>query len=156
MKISTIVFLVQNNQIFLADKKRGFGAGFLNGYGGKQQPEDTTIEDTAARELKEEAGVIAQELEKVAVIEFYEQETLIFECHVFFCRSWNGELEESEEMALPQGYDITNVPYDRMWDADRVWLPLICSGQKIKAVSVYNKGMSKQESFKYEALEQST
>jgi hypothetical protein len=49
MKISTIVFPVKEDHIFLANKKRGFGAGFLNGYGGKKQPEDATIEDVAAR-----------------------------------------------------------------------------------------------------------
>jgi 8-oxo-dGTP pyrophosphatase MutT (NUDIX family) len=152
MKISTIVFPVQDNQIFLANKKRGFGAGFLNGYGGKKQPEDKTVDDTAVRELREEAGIEAKELEKVAVIEFFEEESPVFECHIFFCRSWTGEFKETEEMAFPQAYDISNVPYDKMWDADRVWLPLVCAGQKIKAVSIYNKGMTKQESFKYQEL----
>lgn len=76
MKLTTIIFPIQDNYIFLANKKRGFGAGYLNGYGGKKQPDDLTIEDTAVRELQEEAGVraLTQDLEKVAVIEFYEGE----------------------------------------------------------------------------------
>lgn len=149
MKISTIVFAVRNGQIFLANKKRGFGAGFLNGYGGKQQPEDLTIENTAAREMKEEGGVSPENLEKVAIINFFEEDELIFECHVFFCREWKGKFCETEEMDEPQSYSISNPPYHLMWDADRVWLPLVCSGKKIRAISKYNKGMTKQESFEY-------
>jgi len=154
MKISTICFLVRNNNIFLANKKRGFGAGFLNGYGGKQQREDLTIVDTALREMKEEGGIVAspEDLEKVAIINFFEEDVWIFECHVFFCRSWQGEFKETEEMDAPRPYDISNPPYDRMWDADKVWLPIVCSRQKIRAESRYNQGMTKQKSFKYEPL----
>ena len=154
MKISTIVFPVKDNKIFLANKKRGFGTGFLNGYGGKQQPEDSTIEHTAVREMEEEGGIVAslEDLEKVAVINFFEEDNEIFECHIFFCHNWRGEFQETEEMSAPQAFDILNPPYDKMWDADRVWLPLVCSGQKIRAISRYNKGMSKQESFDYKPL----
>jgi 8-oxo-dGTP pyrophosphatase MutT (NUDIX family) len=154
MKISTICFPVRDGKIFLANKKRGFGAGFLNGYGGKRNSEDLTIEDTAVREMEEEGGIVASPggLEKVAVINFFEEDVQIFECHVFFCRDWQGEFSETEEMSAPQPYDILNPPFDRMWNADRVWLPLVCSGQKIQAISKYNKGMTKQESFEYKPL----
>lgn len=152
MKISTIVFPVQNDFIFLANKKRGFGVGYLNGYGGKKQSEDLTIENTAVRELQEEAGITAQELEKVAVIEFFEEENPIFECHVFFCRKWNGELHETEEMAIPEPYKMDNLPFDQMWHADRTWIPIVCSGQRIHAKSYYNKGMTKQERFEQKPL----
>jgi len=154
MKISTICFPVKDNRIFLANKKRGFGKGFLNGYGGKKQLEDRSIEDTAVRELMEEGGIIAspEKLEKVAVIDFFEGETQIFECHIFFCRDWQGEFFETEEMGMPTSYEIVDLPYERMWDADRVWLPLICSGQKIRARSYYNEGMTEQVKFEHEPL----
>lgn len=154
MKVSTICFPVQDGNIFLAYKKRGFGAGFLNGYGGKQQPGDLTIVDAAIREMKEEGGIVASpdDLEKVAVINFFEEDVQIFECHVFFCHNWQGEFHETDEMTAPQLYDILNPPYDHMWDADKVWLPIVCSGKKIRAVSKYNQGMTKQKSFEYEPL----
>jgi ADP-ribose pyrophosphatase YjhB (NUDIX family) len=156
MKISTIVFLVWDDCIFLAKKKRGFGVGFLNGYGGKKQPEDVTVEDTAIRELKEEAGVITtkQDLKKVAVIEFFEDQTRIFECHIFFCYKWHGDLCETEEMATPEMYKIDKLPFDNMWHADKVWMPIICSGQKIRAKSYYNKGMTRQERFERKPLDE--
>ena len=103
-------------------------------------------------ELKEEAGVTAQELEKMAVIEFFEEQTPIFECHIFFCRHWQGELSETDEMGVPHPYDINNIPFDQMWHADRTWIPMICARQKIRAKSYYNKGMTRQDHFEYVPL----
>lgn len=126
----------------------------MNGYGGKKQVEDVTIEDTAIRELQEKAGIVAskQDLEKVAVIEFFEEETQIFECHIFFCHQWKGELHETEEMATPKPYQLTSLPFDKMWHADRTWLSIVCTGQKIRAKPYYNKGMTHQERFEQEPL----
>ena len=153
-KVSTICFPVRDNRIYLANKKRGFGMGFLNGYGGKKKQKDKTIEDTAVREMKEESGVavMPKDLEKVAIIDFFEGAAHIFECHVFFCRDWKGEFTETEEMSKAEPYDIHNPPYARMWDADRIWLPLVCSGKKIRGKSYYNQGMNRQEKFEYELL----
>jgi 8-oxo-dGTP pyrophosphatase MutT (NUDIX family) len=154
MKISTICYPMRDDKIFLAIKKRGFGIGHLNGYGGKPQPGDITIEHTAVRELKEEGGIIAspKSLEKVGIIKFFEEDIGVFECHVFFCRKWKGQLRETEEMGIPQAHPILNLPYEQMWDADKVWLPIICSGEKINAISIYNKGMTKQVGFEYKPL----
>ena len=97
MKISTICFPVRDGKIFLAMKKTGFGAGFLNGYGGKQEAGDASTEATALREMKEESGVTVQleDLEKVAVIDFFKGGQHIFECHVYFCHNWVGEFQET-------------------------------------------------------------
>jgi 8-oxo-dGTP pyrophosphatase MutT (NUDIX family) len=152
MKISTIVFPVRGNYIFLAKKKRKVGVGFLNGWGGKKKPGDVTIEDIARREFKEESGVTAQNLEKVAIVEFFEGSTLIFECHIFFCRKWQGELCETDEMGKPELYELDNIPFDRMMDADRKWLSVVCVGQKIRAQVYYNDGLTHLERFEWEIL----
>ncbi len=156
MKIATIIFPVRGNSVFLANKKQRFGAGFLNGYGGRQEPTDLTIEDTAVRELQEESGIIAEkrDLEKVAIIDFFEVDNQIFECHVFFCRAWTGEFVETEEMAYPEAYPIDELPFDRMWHADRTWLPTVFLGKKIRARSYYDEGMKTQVRFEEEPLEE--
>jgi 8-oxo-dGTP diphosphatase len=153
MKITTISFLVSKDGVYLSEKKRGFGTGYLNGYGGKAL-EGESIENAAVRELNEEAGltVLPQKLEKVALIDFFEGDEHIFECHVFFAREWEGELKESEEMAYPLFYKFTDLPYDRMWKSDRVWLPLVFSGEKIKAKAWYEKGMDEMKHFEHGAL----
>ena len=150
MKTSTLSFLIKDASVYLSEKKRGFGKGYLNGYGGKVG-EGESIENAAIRELNEEAGLTVnlQKLQRVAIINFFEEDRQIFECHVFFVSVWNGEIKESEEMAQPVLYDLNNLPYERMWDGDRVWLPLVFSGKKIKADVYYEKGMKKVMRFEH-------
>ena len=47
-KLLTLVLIHQNARILLGMKKRGFGAGWWNGYGGKVQAGET-IEEAAKR-----------------------------------------------------------------------------------------------------------
>ena len=154
MKISTICFPVRNGKVILANKKIDFGEGLLNGYGGKFKPEDVTVEVTAVRELFEEGKVVAlpNKLERVAIIDFFRADTQIFECHVFFCHEWSGELIETDEMGPPMLFDVNNLPFDRMWGADKVWLPLVFSGKIIRAICRYNPEMKNVIEFKYEQL----
>lgn len=149
MKQTTICFLVKDDKIFLAEKKRGFGQGFLNGYGGKVL-ESETPEAAAVREVSEEAGIMLNQhdLEKMVIIQFP-----LWECHIFFVKSWIGDPKESEEMAHPEWYDREHMPYERMWESDREWLPLIFSGKKIRGKTIHKEGMEKMDHFEYEALE---
>ncbi|RJQ36190.1 8-oxo-dGTP diphosphatase [Candidatus Parcubacteria bacterium] len=153
MKTTTISFLVDDSRVVLAEKKRGFGQGFLNGYGGKAQ-EGETPEDAAIRELREEAGVAAapDALEKVAVIDFFDGKQPVTECHIFFASAWDGEPRETEEMAKPAWFDRANPPFERMWAADRTWLPLVFNGQKIRAKAYYEQGMKKMDRFEHKPL----
>lgn len=154
MKIATLCFPVGGDKVYLSLKKRSFGAGFLLGYGGKMGEDDKTVEDAAAREFAEESGAVTapEALEKVAVVDFFEEEKHLFECHVFFVRKWEGELVETEEMAAPELHPFNNLPYDRMWKGDIRWLPLIFSGQRIKAKVTYFKEMNEVKDFSYEPL----
>ena len=49
----TVVFLIRENQVLLAMKKRGFGEGKWNGVGGKLDPGET-VEQALVRECQEE------------------------------------------------------------------------------------------------------
>lgn len=153
MTRSTILFLTDGGGVYLSEKKRGFGKGYLNGYGGKVV-EGESAEDGAIRELKEEAGVAAdpKKLEKVALIDFYEEGEHLWECHVFFAREWEGGLRETEEMTAPQLYKFSELPYDRMWKSDQAWLPLVFSGKKIHAKVHCPKGLDDVERFEYGPL----
>ncbi len=154
MKIATLCFPVEDGKVYLSLKKRSFGAGFLLGYGGKMGEGDATVEDAAAREFTEESGAVVnpKTLEKVAIVDFFEEERHLFECHVFFVREWEGELVETEEMAAPELHPFDNLPYDRMWKGDVRWLPLIFSGEKIRAKVTYAKEMNEVKDFEYKPL----
>jgi len=148
MKVATICFPIQGDTIFLANKKRSFGAGHLNGWGGKVDG-DESIAATASRELFEESTIETDpaDMELVAIIDFFEETNHIFECHVFFVRQWQGTLQETEEMGIPEQFPLDSVPYERMWKSDHLWMPLICEGKKIRAKAIYKKGMAEVERF---------
>lgn len=55
-KLFTLMLISNNEQILLGMKKRGFGMGKYNGFGGKVEAAESII-DAAIRETKEECGV---------------------------------------------------------------------------------------------------
>lgn len=150
MRLSTICFLIDGENILLAEKLKRFGAGWLNGYGGKIE-EGETPETGAIREIEEEAGIeITEEnLEKIAVIDFFEVDEHMFKCHIYFVKDWKGEPKASEEMGAPQKFPLSAVPFEKMWPGDRVWLPLVTSGKKITATVRYDKGNKNMTDFQY-------
>lgn len=147
----TICFLLSDGRILLPMKKRGFGAGNYNGYGGKKDSEDRTIEDTAVRELFEEAGVRANinHLDKRAVIDFHFPAKPEFNqrVHVYFLEQWEGEPVETEEMK-PEWFNRNAIPYNKMWDSDKIWLPLIMSGKIINATFIWKEDNKTVDTYK--------
>lgn len=68
-QILTLCMVYDNKRILLGMKKRGFGSGRWNGFGGKIEA-DESIETAALRELKEEVGLEAKRIDKRAVLTF--------------------------------------------------------------------------------------
>ncbi len=133
----TICFIRNASRVLLAMKKRGFGAGRWNGYGGKVH-DGEDIKTAARRELQEEAGLTAQNLEPVGILEFrFKSEPKeILEAHIFNVGSFEGEPHETEEMK-PRWFTVENIPYEQMWSADRHWLPLLLDGRKFRGRFFY-------------------
>ena len=112
-------------------KKRGFGVGKWNGFGGKVLPTET-IEEAARREVQEEAGIQVKDLNKVGILDFiFCGSTEILEVHVFKSEKFSGIITESEEMK-PQWFHLDEIPFDQMWPDDPFWIPLFLSGKKFK------------------------
>ena len=108
--------------MLLGMKKRGFGAGRWNGFGGKVLPEET-IEAAAIRELKEETGLQAIDLAKVGIIEFsFASSDDLLEVHVFRVTSFSGTPQETEEMN-PHWFKVDEIPFAQMWSDDEFWFP---------------------------------
>ncbi|XP_068606426.1 oxidized purine nucleoside triphosphate hydrolase [Brachionichthys hirsutus] len=123
-KLLTLVFVVQPERILLGMKKRGFGAGKWNGFGGKVQ-QGETIEEAARRELQEESGLTVDALEKIGNIKFeFVGETQLLDVHVFRADTYNGEPTESDEMR-PQWFPLHQIPFSQMWVDDILWFPLM-------------------------------
>lgn len=125
----TLVLVKKSDYILLGLKKRGFGKGKWNGFGGKVEKGET-IEEAAIRELKEESNLQANWLNKVGILNFeFMNSTPKLNVHVFTTTSYTGEPQESDEMK-PQWYPIHSIPYDNMWADDKYWYPLLLKDSK--------------------------
>src|SRR3990167_2798012 len=93
-KLMTLCFIQKSTQILLGMKKTGFGAGRWNGFGGKVH-DGEFIEEAAARELKEEAGIEVSNLEPRGILTFeFEGNPEILEVHVFSAENFDGKPTE--------------------------------------------------------------
>ncbi len=135
-KLLTLCIIHQHPKILLGMKKRGFGAGRYNGFGGKVD-DGETIEDAARREIQEEAGISVNALNKVGIIDFeFQGNPEIMQVHIFKADNFSGEIAESDEMR-PKWFQIDEIPFAKMWPDDIHWLPLFLSGKKFKGKFFY-------------------
>jgi len=136
MRDTTLILPMRNGRLLLGMKKRGFGVGKLNGFGGKLNEGESVVE-AAVRELEEEIGIVAgvYNLKKVGELDFYfphyEDDSWDQRVHVFVIEEWEGEPVESEEMGC-EWFGLDDIPYDKMWDDDKFWLPKVLEGRRIK------------------------
>ena len=139
-KILTLCLVLRENRILLGMKKRGFGAGRWNGFGGKVEAGET-IEVAAKRETEEECGIVITEMEKVGIHEFEFENARgdILEVHVFRVDAWTGEPRETEEMR-PQWFTTDAIPYDEMWPDDIHWVPVFLTGKKFRTKFLFGEG----------------
>ncbi len=138
-KLLTLCLVVKDGHILLGMKKRGFGAGRWNGFGGKVK-EGESIEEGAKREMQEECAVVIEEMEKVGIHEFrFEKNPKeILEVHVFRVDAFSGEPRETEEMR-PQWFAFDDIPYDDMWADDRYWIPIFLGGKKFRTKFLFGE-----------------
>ena len=135
MENATVCFLFKENKILLALKTMKIGEGCWNGYGGEVEDGENE-EEAAIRELNEETGgVVAKELEKIAMIDFHNKKSdgkrFICRVHFYLVRKWIGKVQEVAEMIKPTWFDIDSLPLDQMMPADREFLPTALKGQKV-------------------------
>ena len=101
---ATLVFVIQDNQILLIRKKRGLGAGKINGPGGKLDPGETPIA-CAIRETQEEIGITPENLQQLGELRFQFTDGYSTHVHVFRSNSFAGTPIETAE-AIPYWFPI--------------------------------------------------
>lgn len=140
-KQMTLCIVHQHPKVLLGMKKRGFGAGRWNGFGGKVGNGEALIA-AARREIKEEAGIDVGDMEKVGVLDFnFKDKPDTFEVHIFKVREFTGEPKETEEMS-PKWFFIDEIPFMEMWSGDRLWIPHFMKDRKFKGQILFDENDS--------------
>jgi 8-oxo-dGTP diphosphatase / 2-hydroxy-dATP diphosphatase len=128
-KVLTLVLVCSTDAILLGMKKRGFGAGRWNGFGGKVEAGEA-IEEAAVREVTEEVGIVPMGLERKGVLEFsFESTTDVLEVHIFRVDTYRGLPVETEEMR-PAWFLYHEIPFSNMWADDEFWFPYFLRGNE--------------------------
>ncbi len=125
--LATILFIIKDGRILLIEKKRGLGAGKINGPGGKIDPGETPLQ-AAVRETQEELMVTPHAPRKLGELRFSMSDCPDILCHVYRADDFSGTPTETDE-AVPVWTALDAIPYQRMWEDDRHWLPLLLNEQ---------------------------
>lgn len=138
-KHCTLLFLRRGDEVLLAMKKRGFGAGRYNGVGGKVEADETT-EAALIRETQEEINVRPIHFWKVAEHDFIQNDESPWRMyvHAYLCDEWEGDPVETEEMT-PEWFTVDSIPYDSMWQDDKLWLPAVLEGKHLYGHFTFDK-----------------
>jgi 8-oxo-dGTP diphosphatase len=120
---ATLMFIVKDARILLIEKKRGLGAGKINGPGGKIDPGETPLE-AVIRETQEELLITPSTPRKLGELWFSMSDFPDILCHVYRADDHEGVPTETDE-ATPVWTRVGEIPYHRMWEDDRHWLPLL-------------------------------
>ena len=126
-------------EVLLGYKKTGFGTGKIVALGGHVEPGESAAE-AAAREVKEESGirVTPESLVLAARLTFHFPARPAWDMgvEIFAAADWSGAAAESEEIR-PQWFPVAALPFDRMWQDARQWLPRVLAGERLAATFTY-------------------
>lgn len=141
VKKTTLCFVFdrESNKLLMIEKKRGQGAGKWNVPGGKIQPGEDS-ETAAIRETREETGIIPLKVELAGKLEFYfpESDSWCNTCEVYRSEEFTGTLQPENDECSAHWIGLANIPFAKMWNDDKLWIPLLLAGKKFHRVYHFN------------------
>jgi 8-oxo-dGTP diphosphatase len=146
---ATLCYLRRGDKVLLQQKARGlFGEGRWNAPGGKLRKRESP-EEGAAREMFEETGLRVHALTFSGLLNFYlgESRKLDQVVFLFSCKKSRGRMRRSSEGDL-KWFATGAIPYDKMWEDDRIWLPHLLNGNSFVGDFYFSENYKKLESHK--------
>ena len=134
--VATLVFVVRDHEILLIRKKRGLGAGKINGPGGRVDPGETPY-DCAIRETQEELGITPIGVAHHGENRFQFIDGYSIHVHVYLAHDFDGTPIETDE-AIPLWTPRHALPYHEMWADDILWLPHVLDGHRIDGRYIFD------------------
>ena len=132
-----MLYAVRDDQVLLIEKKRGLGAGKVNGPGGRVEAGEHPHE-AAIREFEEELRATPTGVQKRGELWFHVIDGPAIRIHVFRASDCAGQPQETPE-AVPLWIRADALPYDRMWADDRHWFPLLLDGRMFEVRSIFDE-----------------
>ncbi len=136
MHKATLLFVLQGEQVLLIRKKRGLGAGKINGPGGKQD-EGETLQQCAVREVSEELGIDVKDPVDRGRIRFQFTDDYSIDVRVYVASTYHGVPQETDE-AVPLWFSLSDIPYHEMWADDKIWLARVLAGESVDGRFVFD------------------
>lgn len=152
MILATLIYVRSEGHTLMIHKQRGSQRGKWNGLGGKFEPGETP-EECARREVFEEAGLHAENLQLRGFITFplfdSEHDWYVF---VFTCTVFRGSLTPSDEGEL---HWVPNAALTdlNLHEGDRVFLPWLDQERLFSAKLVYENGRFERHDVTFYDLE---
>jgi 8-oxo-dGTP diphosphatase len=160
LKPTTVTFLIRGDEVLLGMKMRGLGEGYIVGIGGKVDVKDRNNSDqveldvvkaAAAREITEEIGVDVDPNNLVlrGSMEYYfphKNGKWNFVSHVLVTDTWKreptGVIDSNGVVEIePIWIKLSEIPYEKMWDDAKFWLPQVLAGKSIKGEFLFDKDL---------------
>jgi len=124
---ATLMFVRQGDRVLLIEKLRGIGEGKINGPGGKVDPGETP-EECVIRECQEELHITCLDPVKRGELWFVMSDLPDIHCHVYTSTKFEGTPTATDE-AIPHWFEISEIPFERMWADDSYWLRQALNGE---------------------------
>ena len=124
---ATLLFVRRDGRVLLIRKKRGLGAGKINGPGGRLDAGESPRQG-AIREVQEELRVTPIDVQPRGELAFQFVDGYALFVYVFSAEDCEGEPQETDE-AAPMWISLDAIPFDQMWADDRLWLPHLFNDQ---------------------------
>lgn len=133
---ATLLFVIRESHILLIQKNRGIGAGKVNGPGGRIDQGESALQG-AIREVREELQITPTGVREIGKLRFQFTGGHSILCYVFTATGCRGEPVATEE-ATPLWTPVDEIPFDRMWEDDRIWMPLLLEGTQFSGRALFH------------------
>ena len=133
---ATLCFVRQELRVLMIRKKRGLGAGKINGVGGRLEKGETP-ETGIVREAQEELGITLLDANQRGELHFQFLDGYSLFCTVFVASRFDGTPIETPE-AVPLWFDLHQLPFDEMWEDDKLWLPEALDGKTFRGFFLFD------------------